>query len=475
MTFYFLESQQTNTQVSGKEKIMGKKLVAACVAASLMGTASLSMAAGFKISEQGAKAMAMGNAFTAQADDPSALFYNPAGIAFLKGSQFSLGSLTILVPRTEFEGETPLSGNVPLGNGSSPVHEKAKRDIFIAPTIYATHSLENIPVTIGLAVSSIYPLAKSWDESGSFRNQVMNLAIKPINFQPTVAYRFDDLNLAVAGGFDITYAQVTLQKAAYTSSITGGAPYGAFELGSMGADATATDYGYNFGLMWRPAKSLSFGAAYRSEITLHLEGDANFLATTPAGISAMGGSYSAIPANSLPFYRARYTSAATTEITLPSNLDLGVAWKPMDALTLEFDATWTGWSSYDKLELAFSNPQFNNFNNKPDPKNWKDVWCYKVGGQYAVNKNLDMRLGYSYDKSPVPDSTLGPELPDSDRHSFSIGQGIHGDNFSLDLAYMWVHFVDRTVNNMDLTTLKGENGTFKSDAHLLAANLTVKF
>jgi long-chain fatty acid transport protein len=465
----------TNQQASGKEKVMGKKLVAACVAASCMGTATLSLAAGFKISEQGAKAMAMGNAFSAQADDPSALFYNPAGIAYLKGTQVSLGSLTILVPQTEFDGTTPLSGNVPLGNGTSPVYERAKRDIFIAPTFYLTHSFENLPLSVGLGINSLYPLAKSWDDSSSFRNQIMNISIKPINFQPTVAYRFDDLNLAVAGGIDITYAQVSLQKAAYTSTITGGAPYGAFELGNLGADATAIDYGYNFGLMWRPAKSLSFGATYRSEIKLHLDGDANFLATTPAGITAMGDSYSSIPANALPFYRARYTSSASTTLTLPSNVDLAVAWKPLEPLTLEFDATWTGWSSYDKLELVFDNPQFNNFNNKPDPKNWKDVWSYKFGAQYAYNPNLDLRCGYSFDTSPVPSNTLGPELPDSDRHSFSIGNGIHRGNVSLDLAYMWVHFVDRTVTNMDLTTLKGENGTFKSDAHLLAANLTVKF
>jgi long-chain fatty acid transport protein len=443
--------------------------------ASILGAATVSYGAGFKINEQGTKAMGMANAFAAQADDPSALYYNPAGIAFLKGTQFSLNSLTILVPQTEFNGTTPLSGNTPMGNGNSQVYEKAKKDIFISPQIYATHSLENIPVTLGFAVNSIYPLAKSWDDSGTFRNQVMNLEIKPINFQPTIAYRFDDLNLSIAAGFDITYAQVTLQKAAYTSSITGGSPYGAFELGNLGADATALDYGYNLGAMWKPRKDLSFGVAYRSEITLKLEGDANFVATTPAGLSAMGTSYASIPPSSLPFYRQQYKSPASTEITLPASLDLGVAWKPIDALTLEFDAGWTGWSCYNKLQLQFDNPQFAAFNNKPDPKNWKDVWNYKVGAQYAANKNMDLRVGYAFDNSPTPDATIGPELPDANRHNYTFGSSIHNDTVSLDLAYMWVHFVDRTVYNQDNITLKGQNGTFKSDAHLLGIGVTVKF
>lgn len=455
---------------------MGKTLVQACVVAAIMGAASLSLAAGFKINEQGAKAMGMANAFTAQADDPTALYYNPAGIAFLKGFQVSLGSLVIAVPQTQFTGTTPLTGNVPLGNGTSPVYEKAKRDLFIAPSLYATYSLESIPLSFGLGINSIYPLAKSWDTSGAFRNQVENLSIKPINFQPTVAYRFDDLNLAVSAGVDVTYAMVSLQKSAYVNSITGGAPFGAFELGELGMDATATGVGYNLGVLWKPRQDLSFGIAYRSEVTLRLDGDANFLATTPAGLSAMGVDYTTIPANALPFARQRFTSSASTVITLPDSLSLGVAWKPIDKLTLEFDAERTGWSSYDKLQISFDpNSPLNAFNNKPSPKNWNDCWAYKLGGQYAWNKYLDLRSGFAYDTNPIPDATLGPELPDSDRTNFSLGIGIHNEQVALDLAYMWVHWLDRTVNNQDMTALAGQNGTFKSDAHLFGANVTVKF
>lgn len=78
---------------------MRKNLLCAAVICAVWGVSSISYGAGFKISEQGAKAMGMGNAFSAQADDPSALYYNPAGIAFLPGIQISLGALAIMVPR----------------------------------------------------------------------------------------------------------------------------------------------------------------------------------------------------------------------------------------------------------------------------------------------------------------------------------------------------------------------------------------
>ena len=422
---------------------MKKKLVVLSIAAAVVGTATMSFGAGFKISEQGAKAMGMANAFTAQADDPSALAYNPAGIAYLKGSQFQVGSTTILVPQTEFQGTTNLSG-------ATAVSEKANRDIFIAPTVYATTSLESIPLSFGLGVNSFHPLAKRWDTNSSFRDSIQSISIKPINFQPTVAYRFDDLKLAVAGGVDITYAQVSLQKMAYHPALG--------ELGIIGADATATGYGYNFGLQWKPLTTVSFGAAYRSKIKLDLEGDANYLATSTNGQNAAFGLAKTLAAS------------ATTKITLPDALSLGVAWKPLDKLTLEFDVERTGWSSYNELKMEFG-PKMALFN-KTDPKNWEDVWAYRLGTQYAVTPKLDLRAGYAYDKSPAPNTYVGPELPDADRHNFSIGSGFHNDFGSIDLAYMWVHWVDRTI---DPGVNAKEAGTFKSDAHLLAASVTLKF
>jgi long-chain fatty acid transport protein len=441
---------------------MRKILASAFIAGAVLAMASLSQAAGFRINEQGAKAMGMANAFGAQADDPSALFYNPAGIAFLKGAQVNLGSLVIAVPQTEFEGTTALSG-------TTTVNEKSKKDIFITPTLYATYSMENVPLTFGLGVNSIYPLAKSWDASSVFRNQIEHIAIKPINFQPTVAYRFDNLNLALAAGLDVTHAIVSLQKSAYTA---GPAPtFTPFELGSLGVDGTATNVGYSLGAQWKPRDDLSFGVSYRSEITLHLKGNADFLATTQTGFIVTQMPQAFTSANS----RARLTSTASTDITLPASMILASAYKPTEKLTLEFDAEWTGWSSFDKLDIHFNNPQLSAFNNKPSPKNWKDVWAYKFGAQYALNKKLDLRAGYAFDESPIPDSTLGPELPDTDRHNLSFGMGLHNDFATLDLAYMWVKFVDRTSNNQDNALLTGQNGTFKSDAHILGASVTVKF
>lgn len=100
-------------------------------------------------------------------------------------------------------------------------------------------------------------------------------------------------------------------------------------------------------------------------------------------------------------------------------------------------------------------------------KDWNDVWAYRFGAQYAVTDNFDLRLGYARDNTPIPGETMGPELPDSDRNNYTFGY--HTERAVIDFAYMWVDFDDRNVDN-DIQT-----GTYESDAHLFAANLTYFF
>jgi long-chain fatty acid transport protein len=92
-----------------------------------------------------------------------------------------------------------------------------------------------------------------------------------------------------------------------------------------------------------------------------------------------------------------------------------------------------------------------------------------MGMQYALTDALDLRLGYARDNNPIPNETIGPELPDADRNNYTFGFGYKGERAVFDFAYMWVEFDDRNVDN-DIQT-----GTYESDAYLFAANLTYFF
>lgn len=439
-----------------------KSIVAAVVLALLVPSGAFS--AGFHIREQGTKAMGMANAFVAQADDPSAIFYNPAGIAFQSGTQVSLGVTVINVPETEFEGTTTIGEHEGLGlpGQSVSVDTKARDDIFFPPNFYAIMSDKDSPWAFGVGVGSLYPLAKRWDNNSPFRDEVVEISIKPINVNPTLAYRFDALNLSVGVGVDYTYAQVWLEKStnldAFALGATPAPGLAAVQLGELELEADGDGWGYNAGLLWKPLDSVSVGVAYRSEIELKFDGDADYLMTmTGFGVAAAGGYTGDIS----------FSTKADTEITLPETWSFGVAWKPVAALTLEVDVDRFGWSSYDSLDIYLDDNSL--LPDSLNSKDWEDVWAYRVGVQYAVNEALDLRLGFTKDHTPVPAATLGPELPDADRYNYTCGFGYHTERAAFDFAYMWVDFDDRTIDN------EIQSGTYKSDAHLFAANLTYYF
>src|SRR5687767_6566488 len=88
------------------------------------------LASGFARSEQGARAMGFGGAFTAQASDPAAIFHNAAGIAFLKGRQVSLGG-SVITPRTSFTGADPFPGAAVVEETDTPAQT--------LPAVFYTH------------------------------------------------------------------------------------------------------------------------------------------------------------------------------------------------------------------------------------------------------------------------------------------------------------------------------------------------
>ena len=100
----------------------------------LLFTASTSFAAGFRLPEAGAKAMGMGFAFTAQADDPSAIYFNPAGLTQLKGQNVMVGVTYVRENGGEFTGTTPVD------NTTANKSETQKSLNFYIPNAYYTNT-----------------------------------------------------------------------------------------------------------------------------------------------------------------------------------------------------------------------------------------------------------------------------------------------------------------------------------------------
>ena len=406
----------------------------------LLLTASTSFAAGFRLPEAGAKAMGMGFAFTAQADDPSAIYFNPAGLTQLKGQNIMLGGTYVRLEGEEFKGTTPLTGGV------STTETQKSLDLFI-PNVYYTRTTNDGYIAYGVGIFAPFGLGQEYENKSTsiFRNQITKIDLQTLVINPTITFKINEV-LSVGAGIDYMMGKATLEK---TPVVPGVGNLYQLELKSKWKVQDGDAWGYNFGLLLKPTENFRIGANYRSPFTLKIkDAEVNVSNVSPAYATGLLGP---APSN---------TSGSAT-IKMPATFALGAAYT-IGRLTVEADGDWTFWSSFKSLPITIENPVPTLFSTDA-PKNWKDVVAFRVGAEYRVTDPLALRAGFVYDPTPVPAETMGPELPDSTRLNYMVGAGYKIGPWTIDVGGMYIEKFDRTVSNPQF------NGTWTAGNSWLAS------
>jgi long-chain fatty acid transport protein len=410
---------------------------------------AMSHASGFALFEQGAKAMGFGGAFTAQANDPSAIFHNVAGIAFLKGTQIYIGGSAVAASST-FTGADPFPG--------ASVTEKGNAGIVVPPHAYVTQQLSE-GLVIGVGLDTPFGLRTSWQNAdttytGRFISKTAQLNGFSVN--PSVAFKLAD-RLAVGGGVDIRFSSVELDR-----NVASIQPFTlqAVDIASVQLKSnTNTGVGFNLGIIAKPTEALSFGASYRHTVTVNYTGSAVF-----TQISTGDPSVDAIAARQLPIG----SNPVTTSIQFPSEVSGGVAYSWND-WTVEGDVNWYKWSTFASLPLTFTNtPALSSV----IPESYTDTFQYRVGIERRINEKWTVRGGYNHDNSPSPDASVSPLLPDADRNGAAVGFTYKQGRLHLDVANLFVFFKDRPTNGVNQDNY---NGTYKNFAEVLSVSLGYGF
>jgi long-chain fatty acid transport protein len=153
-------------------------------------------AAGFRQANQGAAANGMGNAFTAVANDASAVWYNPAAMTDLAGTNLSLGGVFV-APQIEHKNT----------NGTI---DKPESKVHALPHTYVIHKLTE-KWALGLGVNVPFGLSTDWDKlTANTRKIATESGITAINYNLSGAYRVND-RLSVAAGFSYVTVDATLK------------------------------------------------------------------------------------------------------------------------------------------------------------------------------------------------------------------------------------------------------------------------
>jgi long-chain fatty acid transport protein len=163
-------------------------------------------------------------------------------------------------------------------------------------------------------------------------------------------------------------------------------------------------------------------------------------------------------------------------MTIPSELAIGATVSPLSALLLtsEFDLVF--WSSAREIVYEIPGTQ----DGYVVPQGWDDSYRIALGAEYRLS-DIDLRGGFSYDSTPIPDETAHPAYPDADRYGYSVGLGYRvGPGLLLDFAVSAYAFKERTVDDSGLeitdeaTGIPGQafNGTYRTSGTSVSLSVT---
>jgi long-chain fatty acid transport protein len=426
----------------------------AAMAATAVSPAGPLFAAGFSIFEQSAKATGMADAVTALSDDPSAVFYNPGGVAFFDKAAGSVGATYITETRAHFQGANPFPGD-----GVSASEHRLQ--------VFPPHLYWVQPITpqwkVALGVETPFGLVTQWNNPDAFAGRFLSTraAIKDFDINPTIAWQVTpELGIGIGGIARIS--EVELER-----DVPANDPFTNTTVNTAKVKLRSNydeGYGFDLGFLHKPTSWLSWGASYRSKINVNYSGSAVLFPRTSGDPV-----FDAIVAQSgVPF---NTNIPAKTEIKFPDQASLGFAFKVTPAVTVAIDGNYFGWSHFDTVPLNFPTGQLPS---STIIERWKNSYAVRGGVNWASSPMWQWRAGYVYDQSPQPEETVNPLLPDANRNGVTVGAGYVGQAINVDLGIMYLFFADRTRTKSFADDKLGSFfGTYSTRA--LLVSLTVGF
>ena len=393
---------------------------------------------GFQLPDQDAFATARGEAFVATADNPSAIYYNPAGITQIEGNEIRGGLYGIYLD--------------PSYTPTNHLHTFHSSDHLAAvPHLFYTYTPANMPVSFGLGGYAPFGGNMSWPQNTGFRSVAIDGSLSYLTINPVVAVKLP-FNVSIGGGVMANYANMDMEQglSSYQHPLTN-----VFRFSGNGWSV-----GYNLGLLWQPCEKVSIGASFRSSATVTLDGQTEY--------------------EKQPFIPATNQSAKA-DFKFPITAIAGISYRPTPKWNLEFDADYTDWSSFDKTTIYQSATSPGVAKNIPMTLDWQASWMYELGATRYFGNGWQASAGFVYNENSVPNARYTPLAADMDRFFFSAGTGYKGKHFNFDIAYQFGCGPTHTVTGSKpsstpaVSTGQTANGDYNFTSHAVSASVGWRF
>ncbi len=372
-------------------------------------------------------ATARGNAFTATADNPSAVFYNAAGLTQLEGTQVQ-GNVFAISLGYEYDG----------AGGSNDMDD----DFQAVPSFFLSHNFEDSPISIGFGAYAPFALSSDWGNNASFTAPYASPPIPQPAFVPYKA----DLSY-------IKYHAAVAWQITETLSLAAGMSFDDTDIdiktNALAFDGDDNTIGYSISAFWQPNTHHSFGLNYQAKTDITYDGKVN----GPVITDITGG--------------LTNTLNTSADLIFPESIVLGYSYRPNEHWNVELNIDWTNWDRVNSLALKGTPFAYN--------LNWESAFIWELGATRYFENGWHISGGYTFVENAVPDADFLPIVPDSDRHFFAIGVGGTWDQFTWQLTFQQAFASKRQVQVNPLTNSPTINGNYDLDSTAVAFSLNYAF
>ncbi|MCI0406301.1 MAG: outer membrane protein transport protein [candidate division Zixibacteria bacterium] len=480
--------------------------------------AEVSRAGGYALSGVGAHANALGGAFRAVADDWSAAFWNPAGLAFQTRSEVTVGgaigaSRVKYIPRAVSGGygfgfaadsaqeRFPFDQNIPFGNASLFLRFPQLGRLNLGVSVFVPyHSASQWNL-----FSLPYPFRGDTIPVFSFPEKNFTNRLRVADIHPTAAFSLMDGKLALGGGLSIDRADwnfsrpVLLPVEDSYEPLTGTVDTveRVFEnnpnlityqeenvVSIMRLGLGTWGLGGNLGLLFKPTEKLSLGLSYHSPVSFKLKGEYDQKFFFPYNESKLN--YFPVDDQALDGFRFIFSGqgeqillgpdAARATLDLPQDLGAGLAFRPNERWTVAADFAWYNWKVMDSLAITFEDTALTAQLKHPTFQfGWKNTVRFSTGAMYRYQDRWVFRMGYFFDQSPIPDSTFNPLFLDvGNKHAFNFGVSWLLGDWELNYNFGFLTAQKREFSGVN-GLFVNLPGTYKDSRFLSAASVTYRF
>lgn len=396
------------------------------------------LAGGFQVSLQGQKQTGMSHVGAALPLDASAIYFNPGALSFVGGTHVNLGVSPIFSSVNFQQPSTGITSAKEPGVGTP-------FSAYVSSVLGKKGVLSNLSLGIGVYTPFGSSIEYPSDWVGRFVTQ--SVSLKTIFYQPTVSYKIMD-KFGVGLGFVYGTGDFSIKKAIPL--------YDGVGEGSTTLAGAGSGIGFSLGVYAEPIKNLSVGLTYRTGPKVKItDGDATF----------------DVPAAVAPKFTA---TKFDLEVGIPSTLAIGVAYflkdDKRDFVSVQVDQT--GWKSYDELRFVFTDGAANGETELASARDYHGNFIFRLGAQKGINDKLTVRAGAYIDQSAVPDETVTPETPDTQKSGFSVGASYQvAKMFSVDASFLYLDGKERTTTNVEANF----DQTYKTRAFIPGIGLNLNF